>query len=169
LCGVLNGWSVSPIMRVHSGLPFTLTSGSDYNADGISGNDRPDLIPGITLSAPHGSRTAEIGEWFNTAAFCDNNGGTNVACPSGVVGIGPNGQDGSVGRNSLYGPGFYQWDMGLFRDFHIHERLSLEARAEALNVFNIVNLNNPGAALVTKTSESSARPTSCGNCNSDYG
>lgn len=46
LRGLLNGWGVSPIMSVHSGIPFTVTSGSDYNLDGISGNDRPNRIRG---------------------------------------------------------------------------------------------------------------------------
>jgi hypothetical protein len=78
LRGVLNG-CVSPIMSVHSGIPFTVTSGSDYNLDGISGNDRPNRIPGVTLSVAHLNRTAEVGEWFNTKAFCDHKGGANVA------------------------------------------------------------------------------------------
>jgi hypothetical protein len=151
LRGLLNGWSVSPIMSVNSGTPFTVTSGSDYNLDGTSGNDRPNVIPGMTLSASHASRTAEIAQWFNTAAFCANNAGSNVPCPAGVTGIGPNGQDGSSGRDSIYGPGFYQWDMALFRNFHITERFGLQARAEAVNVFNIVNLNNPGTTLGSQT------------------
>jgi hypothetical protein len=144
---LLNGWSVSPIMSVHSGLPFTNTSGSDFNFDGVSGNDRPIRIPGSTLSVANPGPA----QWFNTGAFCDNNGGSKVLCPNGVVGIGPSGQDGNVGRNSLRGPGFYRWDMSLFRDFRFHERLTLQARAEALNVFNIVNLNNPGTTLGTNT------------------
>src|SRR5262250_1401230 len=97
LRGVLNGWGVSPITNVHSGIPFTVTSGSDYNLDGISGNDRPNRIPRVTLSVGHPNRTAKVGEWFNTKAFCDNNGGENVACPSGLTGIGPNSQDGTSG------------------------------------------------------------------------
>lgn len=151
LRGLLNGWSVSPILTVHSGMPFTITSGSDYNADGQSGNDRPNYVPGMTLSVPHPNRSAEVAEWFNVNAFCDNNGGTTVKCATGVTGIGPDGQDGNVGRDSLYGPAFYNWDMSLFRDFRLTERFGLQARAEALNVFNIVNLNNPGTTLGSKT------------------
>lgn len=147
LRGFLNGWSVSPIVSIGSGLPFTLTSGSDYNLDGISGNDRPILIPGVSTSISHPNRASEISEWFNTAAFCDNNGGSKNPCPVGVTGIGPNGQDGNVRRNSLYGPGFYQWDMSLFRNFHVYERFSLQARAEATNLFNHPNLGNPGTVL----------------------
>lgn len=144
---VANGWSISPIISAHSGLPFTITSGSDYNFDGISGNDRPIRLPGSVTGVPNRSTA----EWFNTAAFCDNNGGTKNICPLGTVGIGPNGQDGNVGRNSLYGPGFYQWDLAVSRDFPIRESMKLQLRAEALNVFNIANLNNPGTTLGTAT------------------
>jgi len=145
--GLLNGWTLSPIVSAHSGLPFTLSSGSDLNVDGISGNDRPMRVPGVSA----GVANQGPAQWFNTLAFCDNNAGTKPACPAGTVGIGPNGQDGNVGRNSLYGPSFYQWDLAVFRDFPIRERLKLQARAEALNVFNIVNLNNPGSTLGTNT------------------
>jgi hypothetical protein len=145
--GLVNGWSVSPIMSVHSGLPFTVTSGTDYNLDGISGNDRPIRVPGSSLSPPIPSPSL----WFNTAAFCANNVVVTTGACAGLKGIGPNGQDGNVGRNSLYGPGFYRWDMSLFRDFRIHERMTLQARAEAVNVFNIADYNNPGTTLGTAT------------------
>lgn len=145
--GLLNGWSVSPIMTTHSGLPFTITSGgTDFNLDGITGNDRPIRIPGSTVSVPNPGPA----QWFNTAAFCANTVATTGPC-AGLVGIGSNGQDGNVGRNSLRGPRFYQWDMSLFRDFRFRERLNLQARAEALNVFNIVNLKNPGTTLGSAT------------------
>ena len=54
-------------------------------------------------------------------------------------------------RNSLYGPGFFEWDMSLFRDFHIYERFSLQARAEARNLLNHPNLGNPGTVLGSQT------------------
>lgn len=145
--GLLNGWTISPIMSIHSGTPFTLTSGSDFNLDGISGNDRPNRVPGVSVPVANPGAS----EWFNIAAFCDNNGGTKVPCPSGVVGAGPNGQDGNSGRDSLYGPYFYNWDMSLFRNFKIHEQLTLQARAEATNVFNFVSLGGPGTTLGTNT------------------
>jgi hypothetical protein len=150
---VVNGWDFSPIVTAHSGIPFNITSGTDFNGDGNT-NDRPDFVPGVSTSIPHPNRATAIFEWFNTAAFCPDNGGftaTAPACPAGVVGIGPNGQDGSVGRNALYGPPFVQADLSLSRDFQIHENLVLQLRGEALNAFNIVNLNNPGSTLGTST------------------
>jgi hypothetical protein len=37
--------------------------------------------------------------------------------------------------------------LAIFRDFRIHEQITLQARAEALNAFNLVNLNNPVTTL----------------------
>jgi hypothetical protein len=38
-------------------------------------------------------------------------------------------------------------DLGLFRDFGLVGRTALQFRLEATNIFNIVNLNNPGTNL----------------------
>ena len=47
----------------------------------------------------------------------------------------------------MVGPGYRNIDMGLFRDVPLGGDMMLQLRAEATNVFNIVNLNNPGVAL----------------------
>ena len=60
-------------------------------------------------------------------------------------GIGPGGADGNVGRNTLYGPGFKDIDMGLFRNIKFERGLVFQLRGEATNVFNLVSLSNPTA------------------------
>jgi hypothetical protein len=126
---VLNGWEVTGIVTFQSGLPFTVTSGRDVNLDG-NNNDRPSLIGDPHLD-PNRSRNAVSNLWFNPAAFI----------------IPANGVDGNAGRNILDGPGSRNVDIGLFRNFKIHERIALQARAEATNAFNLVNLNNPTSSL----------------------
>jgi hypothetical protein len=74
-------------------------------------------------------REEAIEQWFNTAAF---------ALPA-------LGTDGNAGRNIVEGPGLRNVDLGLFRD--IAGKLMLQLRAEATNVFNTVNLSNPGTGL----------------------
>jgi hypothetical protein len=69
--------------------------------------------------------------WFSPAAFT----------PA------PLGQDGNSGRNILDGPGIRNVDLALFRDFGIREGMKLQFRAEMTNALNLVNLNNPNAAL----------------------
>ena len=57
------------------------------------------------------------------------------------------GADGTAGRNIVEGPGYRNVDLGLYRDVHFHGATVLQVRAEATNVFNFVNLNNPGLGL----------------------
>ncbi len=126
---VLNGWMLSPIITLGSGLPFTVTSGKDNNYDGVS-NDRADVTGNPFLDA-HRDRAQAVGMWFNTAAFASNKVGT----------------DGNSARNLMDAPGFRNVDMGIFRNFAVHEKLNLQFRAEFTNVFNLVSLGTPNAAL----------------------
>ncbi|HEX3145637.1 MAG TPA: carboxypeptidase regulatory-like domain-containing protein [Pyrinomonadaceae bacterium] len=126
---VFNGWSLSPIVKIRSGLPFTVTNGNvDANLDGNT-SDRAQLIGDPHLDNPTAAR------WFNTAAFAQNPVVTGVAT------------DGTSPRNFLYGPGYWTVDLGLSRDFHLTERVGLRFRAEATNAFNHVNLGQPNASV----------------------
>ncbi len=125
----LNGWSISPIIKLRSGLPFTVTNGNvDANLDGNT-NDRAQLIGDPHLDNPTAA------QWFNTAAFAQNRVVTGVAT------------DGNSPRNLLDGPGYRVVDLAISRDFNLSERFKLRFRAEATNVFNMVNLGQPGAAV----------------------
>jgi hypothetical protein len=129
LRAIFNGWSISPIIKMRSGLPFTVTNGNvDANLDG-STNDRARLIGDPNISNPTAAR------WFNTAAFAQNPVVTGVAT------------DGNSARNLLYGPGYKTVDLGLSRNFRLTERFNLTLRAEATNAFNHVNLGQPGSAV----------------------
>jgi hypothetical protein len=127
----VNGWALSSIISLSSGLPFTVTTGKDTNLDGNT-NDRANLVGNPVLD-PHRSQEAVVAEWFNTAAFAQPATGT----------------DGTSGRNILDGPGSRDIDLGLFRNFKIRERIALQARAEFSNAFNMVSLQIPSSALAT--------------------
>jgi len=132
----VNGWQISPIVSLDTGTPINLLTGSDKNADQYS-TDRPDYIAGVSPKLdPHRNRVAAAAEWFNTAAFQAN----GVGVPGG---IGPGGEDGNVPRNALYGPGYRDIDLGIFRTVDVWENVKVQFRAEASNAFNIVSLNNP--------------------------
>jgi hypothetical protein len=126
---VLNGWSISPIVKVRSGQPFTVTNGNvDANLDG-STNDRAQLIGDPTLSDPSAAM------WFNTAAFTQNKAVTGVAT------------DGNSARNLLDGPGYHAVDLAISRGFRLTSGVRATVRADASNVFNTVNLGTPGASV----------------------
>ena len=70
-------------------------------------------------------------EYFNTAAFIQAAIGTF----------------GNVGRNSLRGPAFFDVDASIFKNFVFTERFRLQFRAEAFNIQNRANFNNPNATV----------------------
>ena len=124
---ILDGWTVSGIIKLRSGQPLTITAGRDANADGTN-NDRANLVPGAdpTLD-PDRPRDEVILEWFNTAAFAEP----------------PNLTDGNTPRNFIDGPGSKIIDLGIYRDFPLGGGRKLQIRMEATNAFNFVNLDNP--------------------------
>ncbi len=122
-------WTVSAIATFQSGTPLTIAAGSDRNFDGLT-NDRADLIGNPELD--HDRPTEQLIEgWFNVAAF---------AVPAV-------GTDGNSGRNIIDGPGIRNVDLGIFRDVPLKGRTVFQFRLEATNVFNLVNLMNPGTSL----------------------
>jgi hypothetical protein len=129
LRGLLNGWSIAPIIKIRSGLPFTVTNGNvDANLDGNT-NDRAQVIGDPHLDEPTPAM------WFNTAAFVQNKVLTGVAV------------DGNSPRNFLTGPGYKVVDLAVSRTFRLPRSLRLQVRVEGTNVFNIVNYGQPGASV----------------------
>ena len=51
----------------------------------------------------------------------------------------------NIARNVFYGPGFNNWNLGLFKKFSINERIAFQFRAEAFDAFNHPNLCYVGA------------------------
>jgi Carboxypeptidase regulatory-like domain len=134
---IVNGWTISPIGTFESGLPVNVTTGSNPNGDPSTVN-RPNLIPGVNaVLDPGRPRSISRYAWFNTAAFTINGSG----------GIGPGGADGNTPRDYLRAPGFRNMDLAIFRTIRIRERMNLELRGDATNVFNWVNLSSPNATL----------------------
>jgi hypothetical protein len=135
-----NGWSISPILKMHTGFPFTVLNGADANFDG-NNTDRAQLV-GDPLSGSCPLSGAPVGSaacWINTAAFAKNN-------PVNGAPV-----DGSSPRNVLNQPSYRDVDLAISRTFKITERFKLEFRGEALNVFNMVSLNAPNATVGTAT------------------
>ena len=142
---VANGWQISPLVYLHSGGTYTVTTGSNKSLDSTN-NQRPDYVPGVSPNVAHGCRVcstgSELSEWFNQAAYTPNG-------PGVVGGIGPGGADGNVGRNSLYGPGFRDIDLGLFHTTKFERGVEFQLRGEATNVFNMVSLSNPTSSFAS--------------------
>ena len=105
--------------------------------DGNSSNQRPDLVPGVSIYP----ETQTIDAWLNRAAF---------AVPAKYTW-------GNLGRNIATGPGVNQWDIALQKRIPIRENHAISFRAEFFNIFNRVHLGNPATNI---TSSSFGRITS---------
>ena len=123
---LLNDWTVSTIITLQSGTPLTIGAGVDRNFDGLT-NDRADINGDPTLDSGR-PREELIEQWFNTAVFS----------------LPPIGADGTSSRSIVDGPGYRNVDLGLFKDLRLVGQTRLQFRVEATNVFNMVNLVNPG-------------------------
>jgi len=124
LRAIFGDWQWSGDWTIASGLPFTprlLNEISDVNG-GTNGTLRPNLVPGQSVKLADPSIT----EWFNTAAF--------TAPPTGTYG--------DARRNSIIGPGSKVFDMAFTKVFPLKEARVLEFRAQATNIFNLVNYSS---------------------------
>jgi hypothetical protein len=125
---LLRGWSLSGVATARSGRPLNIVISRSASAvpGGYNLTQRPDVVAGVPLTPAGGSTT---GHWLNAAAF-------SVPAP---------GTWGNAGRNLGRGPSLYQIDLSLARRIAINERMRLEVRAEAFNLFNRAQLGDPTA------------------------
>jgi len=120
---LLGGWQFNGVFSAYSGRPYTLTA-SDSTLNMPGNLQTPDQVE---TEVEKFGLVGDDGTWFDTSAF---------ARPTGV-------QFGSVGRNTMSGPGVVNLDLSLFRTFRITERFNLQFRAEAFNLSNTPHFANP--------------------------
>ncbi len=130
LSHLAQGWSVSSIVNLQSGNPFSPIIQVTDTHGSLEAFDRPFLVPGVPFTLPNPSPD----QWINPAAF--------VRQATGF---------GDAGRNILTGPGFADVDLSIAKDTKIKERVSLQFRTEAFNLFNHPNFGQPQNNLAVAT------------------
>ncbi len=118
------GWRANGLIAAYSGTPFTVTSNNPLNAPNNS--QRANLVKS-TVEVLGG--TGPNQSYFDPFAF---SAGTTPAF-------------GTSALDQVRGPGTFNFDGGLFREFSFRERWKTEFRAEALNLTNTPHFANPGA------------------------
>jgi hypothetical protein len=122
---VIGGWQFNGISTFQTGTPFTVTMLTNTLNSG-GGVQYPNRIGSGKLEHP------TIDQWFDPSAF---------VAPGNYT-------YGNSGRNILYGPGTKEVDASLFKNFPLGgEGRRLQFRAEAFNVFNTPQFNNPNAQI----------------------
>jgi hypothetical protein len=130
LRSIFGAWEVTSLASAHTGFPVNVTVDRSASSvpDGNTNNQRPDLVPGVSLTPPGGATPSQ---WINPAAF-------TVPAP---------GTFGNTPRNFLRGPGVWQVDMGMGKYLLSTERLRLQFRAEVFNIFNHPQYGAPQADI----------------------
>ena len=128
LLGALaNGWTVTSLVTLQSGVPIAITQATNFNAFAGFGVQRPNLVGDPTL--PGDQRTTS--HWFNTAAFA----------------VAPQFTIGSASRNPVRGPSYRNVDLALLRRIPVSSGQAIELRAEVFNLLNTPSLGAPAAVL----------------------
>jgi hypothetical protein len=133
----LGGWQVNTIADISSGLPDSILAGTaGTNGTGQTFNY---FIANVADCAP-GARKA-----YGSANKNDPRGGvwTIAAADTGLFTMPAPGRIGTCGRNTFNGPGFMQFDLGIFKSFDVSETWKLDFRTEMFNVFNRAHFSLP--------------------------
>jgi hypothetical protein len=131
-------WQVAPIMQIKSAQFYTVTSGTDRAL-----TVAPGQTPNLVNLDPYPSNQT-VNQWVNPAAF-------------GVPALGTYG---NLGYNNMKGPGAFQFNLALSRTFPIHEKQTIQLRAEAFNLPNHLNPSTPNTSPLSATTGVSALNTS---------
>jgi hypothetical protein len=142
-----NGWGIESAATLQSGQPFNLNYNfeDDYSG-GNGGFDRPDVVGPIVY---HKQSPTNFLQLSSFAMPCSVNvqAPGNLAAPplSGFASdcIPGTRHYGNLGRNSLSGPTFKQWDIAIYKDTSLTERVTMQLRADFFNILNHPNFSNP--------------------------
>ncbi len=146
---VADGWSVAPLFIAETGFPYTVydsTNGFAISMRAVSANG------GMPKGAPHSLTSTGADDYIYTPFYSnyDSDGNpTSGAIPyfnssyvNPIMGFSDWGPfpAAMTGRNSFRGPGSWNVDLGLYKQFFLGERFRLQFRGEFYNVMNHANL-----------------------------
>ncbi len=139
---ILGGWRFSPIVSNMSGVPFTVAANGSLGANGSS--QTADLVAPFKLlhgRPPRNGVTCAVGD--PTCHYFDP---TSFAAPliqTAANGTAINPHYGNTNRNQFRGPGYFNMNLSINREFKIKERVTLGVRADAFSLTNTPHFANP--------------------------
>jgi hypothetical protein len=122
---ILGGWQLNGLTLFQSGQPLQIVGGNDSGS--LAGQQRPNWTG--SDARLDGDILHRLGRYFDASAFAANEPFTFGNAPR----IMPN----------LAGPGVANFDVSLFKNVKINEKISLQIRVESFNLFNRVQFGNP--------------------------
>lgn len=130
---IFGSWEISSLVTARTGFPVNVTidRSSADTPDGNTNNQRPDLVPGVSLLPPGGQ---SIYNWINPSAFASPAAGTWGDAP----------------RNLLRAPGAWQVDAGVSKRLFATERFQLQFRSDIFNILNHPQYGAPNSDVSGK-------------------
>jgi hypothetical protein len=127
----LGGWQANLIASLGTGTPFNVI-GYPNNCNGCA--IRPLYHGSATVGSQGRAKNGNL-TWLNAPSGAFVLPGQNA---SGQFVSAPN-----MDKNQFYGPGYNPVDLSIFKNFSLTERLTMQFRAEAYNIFNTAQFVNP--------------------------
>jgi hypothetical protein len=128
--GALGGWTLSQNFFYHSGLPLTVFDATTSLANTAGAQ----YVPAEVVGPGQSACGAYLLTCFNSAGF--------TSAPAGAA---------NQARNVYRGPGFFDSDFTINKNFKLTERLAFGIGANMYNVFNHPNFAQPGNLFGTGT------------------
>jgi hypothetical protein len=124
VAAIVGGWQINNLLSFYSGTPFSVTaSGTSLNAPG--NDQRADIVtPDVAILGGVGRTNA----YFDPLAFRPVT----------------EARFGTAAFNSVRGPGYHRWDLGVFRQLSLPRNMTLQLRVEGFNITDAPRFSNPG-------------------------
>jgi hypothetical protein len=149
---LLGGWQISGVNQFQTGTPCGIGTSNDYAGVGEVGSfgcgsegQFYNINGPITYPGQFNAGGGSTAHYFNVTVPGTSNTPLFTAPAAGTFNL-------SKGvRNSIYQPGFQDWNLSLFKTFAIKESQRLEFRAEAFDVNNHPNWSGPNLNPTSST------------------
>ena len=151
----LGGWELAPVFTAQSGSPYTIYDLTNANY----------IYTRLVLdqAMPAASRALSGADTYTIYNFANIATGAYINPKCGCSDFGPFPAN-MTGRDAFATPGFWNIDLGMYKNFSIKERASLQLRLEAYNAINHANyFVNTGSAYIFDGAGSTI--TGCYGCN----
>ena len=139
----LGGWQVTGVTQFQTGTPFTVGTGDDFA--GVGSTDAQPWEIGANPVQPHGSRQFSNSPSDQNFYFLTKKQDGSAIFTTPAAGTFSKTQT----RNTLYNPGFQNWNLAVFKEFSIREHHRMQFRSE---FFNWLNHPNWGGAVANPRS-----------------
>jgi hypothetical protein len=143
LNALAKGWIVGAKLYIYSGAPFSVTDSkipSQVNSAGGVATPLADLLVGSAINANCGGTLAVSAPCLSKTDFATYNSTSGVAAPVQT-------DWGNIAPNSFRGPGYFDIDTNVSRNFVIREKMTFNFGIQAYNVLNHANFANPSGSL----------------------